>query len=314
LVAYTSPDATGSLSYTPLANAFGSATITVTIDDGQAANNTVTRTFIVTVTAPVMVIEQPGGTRLTDGTSTVDFGTRLVGTGTEVVFTVRNAGTANLTGIGITFDGVNAGDFSISAGAEAMVSPGASTSFTVRFRPASSGQRAAMLHVASNDSDANPFDIALSGTAITPLENWRQTWFGTTANTGDAADAADPNGNGIANIVEYALNGNPTGPDPGQSILPSASRGGTGCTQLSFSRYPDRTDVILTVQAADSPDGPWTDLAISTDGGMFTVLTAGAEVTETGTGPVRDVEACDLYNIADPGHPRRFMKLAITLP
>ncbi len=48
-VAYTSPNATGSLSFTPAGNAGGSATITVTVNDGDTANNTVTRTFTVTV-------------------------------------------------------------------------------------------------------------------------------------------------------------------------------------------------------------------------------------------------------------------------
>ena len=50
-VSYTSPNASGNLTYTPLANANGSATITVTVNDGQAVNNTVTRTFSVTVNA-----------------------------------------------------------------------------------------------------------------------------------------------------------------------------------------------------------------------------------------------------------------------
>ena len=40
-VNYTSPNATGSLSFTPVANGNGTATITVTVNDGQAANNTV---------------------------------------------------------------------------------------------------------------------------------------------------------------------------------------------------------------------------------------------------------------------------------
>jgi len=48
-VNYTSPNASGSLAFTPAANANGSATITVTVNDGQAANNTVTRTFSVNV-------------------------------------------------------------------------------------------------------------------------------------------------------------------------------------------------------------------------------------------------------------------------
>jgi hypothetical protein len=54
-VTYTSPSATGSLSFTPVANEFGSSTITVVVlDDGGTANggvNSVTNTFTVTVNA-----------------------------------------------------------------------------------------------------------------------------------------------------------------------------------------------------------------------------------------------------------------------
>src|SRR5260221_2989766 len=46
-VSYTSPNATGSLSYTPAADASGSAIITVTVDDGGTRTHTVGRTFTV---------------------------------------------------------------------------------------------------------------------------------------------------------------------------------------------------------------------------------------------------------------------------
>src|SRR6266576_376804 len=51
IVTYTSPNATGMLTFTPASNASGTATITVTVNDGQAQNNTVSRTFTVTVNA-----------------------------------------------------------------------------------------------------------------------------------------------------------------------------------------------------------------------------------------------------------------------
>jgi hypothetical protein len=50
-VSYSSPNATGSLSFTSVTNASGTATITVTVNDGQAANNLATRQFTVTVAA-----------------------------------------------------------------------------------------------------------------------------------------------------------------------------------------------------------------------------------------------------------------------
>ena len=48
-VNYTSPNATGSIAFTPVALAFGSATLTVTVNDGGPSNNVVSRSFTVTV-------------------------------------------------------------------------------------------------------------------------------------------------------------------------------------------------------------------------------------------------------------------------
>ena len=48
-VIYSSPNSTGSLSFTPATNAFGSALVTVTVDDGQATNSSVAVSFTVTV-------------------------------------------------------------------------------------------------------------------------------------------------------------------------------------------------------------------------------------------------------------------------
>jgi len=50
-VTYASPNTTGSLTFTPVANTNGSATINVTVNDGQAANNTISRSFTVNVGA-----------------------------------------------------------------------------------------------------------------------------------------------------------------------------------------------------------------------------------------------------------------------
>ena len=44
-VSYVSANSTGSLTFAPANNASGTATITVMVDDGQAQNNTVTRSF-----------------------------------------------------------------------------------------------------------------------------------------------------------------------------------------------------------------------------------------------------------------------------
>jgi hypothetical protein len=50
-VTYTSPNSTGSLSFKPVTNQFGNATVTVTVRDSGTSNNVVTRTFNVVVNA-----------------------------------------------------------------------------------------------------------------------------------------------------------------------------------------------------------------------------------------------------------------------
>ena len=51
-VVYTSPNSTGTLTFRPITNVSGVATITVTVTDGGASNNVVIRTFTVTVDQP----------------------------------------------------------------------------------------------------------------------------------------------------------------------------------------------------------------------------------------------------------------------
>jgi hypothetical protein len=51
-VNYSSPGTNGTLTFRPVVNVTGSATITVTVSDSAASNNTVSRTFTVTVNSP----------------------------------------------------------------------------------------------------------------------------------------------------------------------------------------------------------------------------------------------------------------------
>lgn len=84
-ISYTSPNETGSITFTPLPNANGTVTISVTVNDGQASNNTVTRTFTVTVTA---VNDAPTITPISDRTTNEDTSTGAI------AFTVGDPETA----------------------------------------------------------------------------------------------------------------------------------------------------------------------------------------------------------------------------
>jgi hypothetical protein len=112
----------------------------------------------------------------------------------------------------------------------------------------------------------------------------------------------------IVNLLEYALGGDPN--LGSVAPLPVGGEAG-GKLALLFSRRPSATDLILTVQAAASPAGPWTGLAVSSGGGAFTALVPGTDITETGDGELRAVVVRDLYLRSDPAHPRRFMRLQV---
>ena len=98
-------------------------------------------------------------------------------------------------------------------------------------------------------------------------------------------------------------------------MLPQVTRNiASNRLQLAFKRHLDRTDITLTVQASDALTGQWTDLARSGNGAAFTPLVAGVVLIETGTGNVRVVTIDDLFEVTDPAHPKRFMRLEVTAP
>lgn len=126
-----------------------------------------TPSMVIQSTAGEISIEEPVGNALTDGSTTIDFfAAPLVGAVTERTFTIRNSGSIGLSGLGITIDGPDAGDFVVTAGPPASVAPNSTGTFTVRFSPSGVGEKMATLHLASNDADESPFDIAVIGTAI----------------------------------------------------------------------------------------------------------------------------------------------------
>jgi hypothetical protein len=118
---------------------------------------------------PEIAVQQPAGTNLTDGVGGIAFGSGVVNaSGATKTFTIRNAGTADLTGLSISKTGSHAADFVVSAPSNTPLEPGATRSFTVTFKPSANGPRGATLMIASNDADENPFRINLSGTGAPP--------------------------------------------------------------------------------------------------------------------------------------------------
>jgi autotransporter-associated beta strand protein len=131
------------------------------------------------------------------------------------------------------------------------------------------------------------------------LETWRESNFGTTANTGPAADHADPDGDGVPNLVEYATG---TLPDNASSTAhPQLHVSGfspqPSHLTLTFNRIADPSLTYL-VLGADSLTGPWQSVWQSTGDANI-------------AGPVTVADEVDLSSL-DPR--QRFMRLKVSAP
>jgi hypothetical protein len=109
--------------------------------------------------------------------------------------------------------------------------------------------------IVARTSDAQPpmtLPVALD---ITPIATWRQINFGSAANTGNAADNADPDHDGLSNIFEYAFNTNPN-----VSNAPPVSFGLEGeHLKLTFKRtHPAPADLTYLFEVTnDLNSGQW---------------------------------------------------------
>lgn len=120
------------------------------------------------LTPPQIAIAQ-GATSLTDGLSTVGFGSVNVGGTMSRVFTITNNGTTVLSVTGVTIDGTHSSLFSITTAPAASIAVGATSNFVVQFNASSAGAKTAVLHVVSSDSSVGTaFDINLSATTTVP--------------------------------------------------------------------------------------------------------------------------------------------------
>jgi hypothetical protein len=94
----------------------------------------------------------------------------------------------------------------------------------------------------------------LDTSTLTPIEVWRNTYFGNPSNVGAGADAASPAGDGIPNLIKYALGLNPLTLAIGSQLpVPSIlSVSGQNYLELIVNRTAQATDVTYTVQVSSN--------------------------------------------------------------
>jgi hypothetical protein len=100
------------------------------------------------------------------------------------------------------------------------------------------------------------------------LQGWRELHFGTTANTGTAANLFDADGDGIPNLVEYGFDLDPTS---GASVqLPAVQRAGSGLT-VTFTQPAGVSGVTYGAQwSASLLPGSWAAISDTGSGNVHT--------------------------------------------
>ncbi|MBS0659772.1 MAG: hypothetical protein JSR82_16145 [Verrucomicrobia bacterium] len=126
---------------------------------------------------------------------------------------------------------------------------------------------------------------------LTPFDGWRAAWFSPEelAQPAVSGPAADPDGDGIPNLLEYALGTPPR--VAGVTGLPTSS---ISASRLQLTFTPLRSDVTYLVEAS-SDLASWSNIAVNP--GII-----GSPVTVTDS------------VIITPSNPRRFLRLRVTSP
>jgi hypothetical protein len=143
---------------------------------------------------------------------------------------------------------------------------------------------------ASNDAGDGPPSNEASARTHTLLEDWRNHHFETISNSGPASDLADPDNDGMSNMLEYALNSDPSSAYSRSELVPSVIG---DRWMVTFTRIADPS-ITYSLQASGdlSQNTPWQTIWSSV-GAQNTNGTITIDVTS---------------------HPRRFLRLSVSLP
>ena len=183
---------------------------------------------------------------------------------------------------------------------------GSGGSRTLRVRPAANQSGTARIEIRAFDGVAETrVSFLLTVREDPPWKNWLQETLGSLWQDPALADPlADPDADGVVNMLEYALRGNPTQADV--SILPLARRLG-GDFEFSFVRAIGLTDLRMSVEVAGDLDGVWQLVASSSGGADFGDVLPGIEVTSVLEGGAEHLKLVDRR----PGGLRRFVRLRV---
>ena len=215
--------------------------------------------------------------------------------GDPISLTISNSGIGELRDLVVVVDGADADAFEIGPLGVTTLTPGEETEFTVTFSPEFQGAHSAAIHVTSNDADEGSFDIQLMGFGLHTLRSWRIEYYNTGLNFGHAADLADPNMDGVINLMAFALGLNPLE----SVVVPFEFQSGGEDLIVSYPRS------LAAVAEGLVFEIEWSDTLLELDWSTVGVVQSSA----TNDGVIEQVDA-----VVPKGTGKRFVRLQVTKP
>ncbi|MES2569458.1 MAG: hypothetical protein V4710_05315, partial [Verrucomicrobiota bacterium] len=155
-----------------------------------------------------------------------------------------------------------------------------------------------MLRLIANDGAVKTFDDTFVSVQSSPIEQWRQTRFGSNAgNSAIAGDLANPDGDASNNLLEYALGLDPLRSDSGGIVADIETIGPDKFLRLTIAKNPAATDVVFHIEVTGELTSslPWSAADTTVEVNIGTQLR------------VRD-------NISVDSAPQRNIRLKVTHP
>jgi hypothetical protein len=276
---------------------------------------------------PQIEVEGLGGYCITNGDTTPSAtdGTLLPtvltpGGFSSRILSVRNANASgsvlNLTGSpSVQVSGPGAGRFLVHALPGTSIAGGSSTNFEIRYAPNAVGTHKATLTIASNDPSVPAYAFDIQGSAQWPVDSdadtlpdgWEAQFWTLGGGNPAHGPAGDPDGDGVSNLLEYALDSNPV--TPGMTQIPLARTAvnpadGKPYMTFTYRRRTGASGLVYTVQVSETL-GSWISGPTETEEIGSTANPGGDSETVL----VRIKPALNT-----PGKPRKFARLQVVTP
>jgi alpha-tubulin suppressor-like RCC1 family protein len=282
--------ADGTLTFTPAANANGSATVTVIATDSVGLSSA-SQNYSIVVTS---VIDTPV---LANTPTSASITTTTVTLGGEVT---ASEATVNERGVVYAITSANAAPQIGGTDVTKLSTSGTTGVFTVDVSDLAAGTGYSFRAYAINSAGTSYSEVGTFTTVSAPThtdqELWRFANFGSYDSVDSGADSADPDGDGLNNLLEYVMGSDPNASD----ILPATLALNGPNLEYTYTRSTAAKDAGVTYQVL------WSD---TLEVGSWSAETVTEQITST-EGTLETVKA----TVPKGTGRKRFIRLQVTGP